>query len=141
MIITDTAISEFKRIHRSLRLWFIVHFIVDVCFAIPIMLFPHSMFSFLGWKMIDPFMARLVAAALFGIGIESFLARNAGYEAFKGMLNLKIIWSVGAIIGITLSLIQGTNGRPLFAWIILIIFIAFNILWITYRILLRKVSK
>ena len=131
----------FERIHSSLRIWFIIHFIADISFAIPIMLMPVTTLRFLGWEMVDPFAARLVAAALFGIGIESFLGRNAGCEAFKGMLNLKIIWSAGAIIGIILSLVEGTHGRPLVGWIILVIFIAFNILWTTYRVLIGKVKE
>jgi hypothetical protein len=105
------------------------------------MLFPREVLGFLGWEVVDPFSARLVAAALFGIGLESFLGRNAGRDAFKGMLNLKIIWSVSAIIGLGLSLVQGTTGRPYFAWIFLAIFIAFNIVWTTYRILLSKTRE
>lgn len=132
---------DFEKIHPSLRIWFIIHFIADISFAIPVMLMPVQTLQFLGWKMVDPFAARLVAAALFGIGIESLLGRNAGCEAFKGMLNLKIIWSVSAITGITLTLAEGTAGRPLFSWVILGIFIAFNILWITYRVLVSKVRN
>ena len=53
-----------------------------------------------------PVRALVSAAALFGIGIESYLGRNAGVEAFTGMLNLKIIWSLSAVVGIALSLLQ-----------------------------------
>ena len=97
------------------------------------MLAPTRMLSLFGWQSIDPFTARLAAAALFGIGIESYLARNAGLESFRNMLNLKIIWSSTAVIGITLSLIEGAQGRPWFSWAILVIFIIFNFLWVYWR--------
>ena len=70
-----------------------------------------------------------------GIGIESYLGRNAGVEAFQGMLNLKIIWSLAAIAAIILTLVL--NGGPLIAYVILLIFAAFSGLWMYYRFLLR----
>ena len=60
----------------SLRKWFVVHFIVDVLIAIPLLVAPRSLLGLPGWSEIDPTMARGVAAALFGIGIESLLCRN-----------------------------------------------------------------
>ena len=83
-------------------------------------------------------MARLVAAALLGIGIESFLGRNAGLEAYAGMLNLKIIWSFVAVVGLVISLIQEEHGGPPAGWMIVLIFLGFNVLWIYWR---RKLSK
>ena len=90
----------------SLRRWFVIHFMVDMIFATPLMLAPVFILKLFGWETVDPIMTRLVAAALFGIGIESFLGRNAGLEAYEGMLNLKIIWSLGAVVGLLISLIQ-----------------------------------
>ncbi len=74
-----------------LRFWFVVHFIVDMLFAIPLFVAPEWLLILFGWDRVDPLTSRLVAAALFGIGIESFLGRGAGIEAFRGMLNLKLI--------------------------------------------------
>ena len=116
---------------KGLRLWFVVHFIVDVIFAIPLFLSPKETLQFFGWTQIDPLATRLVGAALMGIGIESLLGRNASVDAFRAMLNLKIIWSLSAVFGITLSMIQG--GPPPFGWAVLAIFGSFSILWISYR--------
>ena len=124
---TDTQSAQFP---QALRTWFLIHFIVDLLFAIPLMVAPEWMLSLVGWQTVDPFTARLAAAALFGIGIESFLARNSKTETFRSMLNLKIIWSLSAVFGISLSLIEGSQGRPWFAWTILVIFVAFNFLWV-----------
>jgi uncharacterized membrane protein YagU involved in acid resistance len=69
--------------YRWLRFWFIVHFYADIIFAVPIFLFPEYFLRLAGWQSIDPIATRGVAAALFGIGIESYLGRNSGIEAYK----------------------------------------------------------
>lgn len=123
-------------IPKGLRFWFVVHFIADVIFAIPLLVFPVETLQFFGWSQIDPFATRLVGAALMGIGIESLLGRNASAETFRAMLNLKIIWSLSAVFGITLSMIQG--GPPVFGWVALAIFGSFCIVWISYRFCLAQ---
>jgi hypothetical protein len=70
---------------------------------------------------------------LFGIGIESYLGRNAGAETFRDLLNLKIIWSVAVIVGLVLSLAERAQGNPPFAWLVLLIFVGFNLLWVYWR--------
>jgi NADH:ubiquinone oxidoreductase subunit K len=47
--------------------------------------------TLLGFQTVDPVASRLVAAALFGIGIESLLVRRAPLDRFVSMLSLKII--------------------------------------------------
>ena len=123
-------------IPNSLRTWFVIHCIVDVVFAIPMLVAPVAFLSLFGWTTVDPFMTRLVAAALMGIGLESYLGRNAGVEAFQGMLNLKIIWSAVAVLGLLVSVL--TLGGPWMAWLIIAIFVGFNILWAYYRLQLRQ---
>jgi len=117
---------------KGLRFWFVVHFILDVIFAIPLLLFPKETLQLFGWTQIDPLATRLVGAALMGIGLESLIGRNATVDAFRAMLNLKVIWSLSAVFGITLSMIQG--GPPVFGWAVLAIFGSFSILWISYRL-------
>ncbi|MBW1642649.1 MAG: hypothetical protein JRI53_08725 [Deltaproteobacteria bacterium] len=117
---------------KGLRFWFVVHFMLDVSFAIPLLLFPRETLQFFGWTQIDPLATRLVGAALMGIGVESLLGRNATVEAFRAMLNLKVIWSLSAVFGITLSMVQG--GTPVLGWAVLAIFGSFSILWISYRL-------
>ncbi len=51
-------------IPRSLRIWFIVHFVVDISFAIPLFISPLWFLDILGWKTVDPIAARMVAIAL-----------------------------------------------------------------------------
>jgi hypothetical protein len=119
-----------------LRFWFVVHFVIDMLFALPLFIAPAWMLSLFGWQTVDPFTSRLVAAALFGIGIESLLGRKSDAGTFKAMLNLKLIWSSGAVLGLGISLAE-TGGEPFMAWVILALFVAFFFLWAYYRYQLR----
>jgi threonine/homoserine/homoserine lactone efflux protein len=108
----------------------VLHFIVDLVIAIPLILFPEAALSLLGWKTIDPFTSRIAGAALMGIGIESLLARNAGSKVYRAMLNLKIIWSLTAIFGIVITMV---NNGPQMGWVFLGLFTLFCFVWIYYR--------
>jgi hypothetical protein len=125
----------------ALRRWFVVHFVADVVFAVPLFLAPARFLELFGWQTIDPIAARLVAAALFGIGIESLLGRNADVESFRTMLNLKIIWSAAAVIGIGWSLLEGAQGGPIAGWAVFGIFAGFHGLWVYWRLRLRGVPN
>lgn len=132
----DRAIQ--KKVPKALQIWFAIHFAADIIFAIPLLIIPEIFLGFLGWQTVDPVASRLVAAALFGIGTESLLSRKNGYESFITMLNLKIIWSLAAVIGITLSIIQNAHDRAIGTWMILGIFVVFNGIWVWWRIQLPK---
>ena len=118
-----------QTIPNSLKNWFIAHFWIDILFAIPLFFFPKYFLELLEWQSFDPITTRIVAAALFGIGIESYLGRNKDHAGYKGMLRLKIIWSFFASLGILISLLEISNP-PLMGWMILVIFVIFHIVWI-----------
>ncbi len=130
-----------KSMPAGLRFAFVVHCVADCVFAVPLMVDPDGFLRLLGWTTVDPIAARIVAAALFGIGIESFLGRNAGKEWFTNMLDLKIIWSLCASAGIALSLLGGAQGRPVWGWILLLVFIAFNGIWVFFRLRIRSAES
>ncbi|HSG41698.1 MAG TPA: hypothetical protein VLA72_00960 [Anaerolineales bacterium] len=123
-----------KEVPNSLRNWFVIHFYADMIFGIPLLLFPEFIMPMLGWTPIDSISTRVVGAALMGIGIESYLGRNASIEVFRAMLNLKVIWSSSAILGIGLGLWQGGTSA---GWLFLGIFIIFWFVWIYYWRMLR----
>lgn len=124
-----------ESVPQGLRRWFVVHFAADMLFAVPLLVVPQQFLGLFGWQSVDPVTARLVAAALFGIGIQSLLGRNERREAFLGMLNLKIIWSMTAVLGFVVDLVQ---GAPFGVWIFLGIFTAFSGLWWYYRLALSR---
>lgn len=119
----------------SLRIWFFIHFVVDMVFGLPLFFFPRQILTFLGWTTIDPFATRLVGAALLGIGLVSVIRNKEGIESYRSLLTLKVIWSLSAIIGIFVSMVE---GAPTFGWGILLIFVVFSVVWTYY---LRKLKK
>lgn len=119
-----------KEVPKSLRIWFIIHFFVDYAFAIPLLINPFWFLSLFGWKIIDPFASRLVAAALLGIGGISLLEKNNSLDVYKSLLNLKIIWSSAALIGMFVTMFK---GGPIFGWFIFGLYALFFIIWIYYR--------
>lgn len=128
--IHDTAQAAADPVPQALRTAFVIHFWADVLFALPLFVAPEPVLTLVGWQAVDPFTTRLVAAALFGIGIESWLGRNGDASAFRTMLTLKVIWSATAVLGLGWSMLEGAQGRPLFGWVVLGIFVVFHGLWL-----------
>ena len=122
----------------ALRRWFLLHFVVDVVFAVPIFFAPREVLGFFGWVAVDPLAARLAAAALFGIGLESFMGRNSTVEAFKGMLQLKIVWSGFATLGLAWSVAEDGLRYPWIGWVLVGVFAAFHVLWWYWRLRLDR---
>ena len=126
-----------RKVPQKLRYWFIIHFWIDILFAIPLFLIPIDMLQILGWESVDIVMTRLVAAALFAIGIESWLGRNANIDAFLTMLRLKILWSATATLGLLWS-IMSMQSQNVYLWSVLMIFIGFHFVWIYWYQQLRR---
>ena len=122
----------------SLRRWFVAHFVVDVVFGLPLLLAPAALLSPLGWTCLDPVAPRLVGAALIAIGTQSFLGRDEGADTYRAMLNLKLIWSSSAIVGLLAGI---AGGAPPAAWAFLSMFVAFSGVWTYYRIRLLQMSR
>ncbi len=119
-----------KKVPKSLRIWFLIHFIVDMLFAIPLIVIPRYFLKFLGFMSADPFTARLVGAALIGIGGVSLVAHNKGNESYSSLLSLKILWSLAAIVAILWTMIE---GGPFVGWYILGVFAVFSGIWMYYK--------
>jgi len=125
------------KIPAGLRTWFLIHFIVDMLFAIPLLFFPEVIMPWFGWEYVDPVMSRLVGAALLGIGGESLFSRTAALDTFRALLRLKIIWAGGAVLALGLGLL---SGGPLAAWGFLAVFMGFLGVWIYYSIQLSDIK-
>ncbi len=116
-----------QNIPTSLQYWFKIHFLVDILFALPLIITPSWILSLFGFTDITPLLARLVGAALATIGVTSLFTKTK--EQFEIMLTLKIIWSVTAIIGLLWSLAE---GAPASIWGIVMVFVFFSGVWVYY---------
>ena len=121
-----------KAVPESLRKWFVLHAVVDLVFAIPLFFYPEWFLRLMGWPYYDPVTARLVAAALFGIGLESYFGRHGSIDSFRSMLRLKIIWSLAATVGILWTMFA-LPEKPLIGWGLALVFGAFHGLWLYWR--------
>src|SRR3989344_665518 len=123
-----------KEVPASLRVWFVIHFIADYLFAIPLFIAPTWFLSLFGFTIVDPVTARLAAAALFAVGGISLLAFKGSAEVYYSLLQLKLIWSISATVGLLLSLWQGAS---ILLWFVVIIFSLFSGIWSYYLWRLR----
>jgi hypothetical protein len=121
----------------ALRHWFVFHFVADWLFAIPLFVLPVPFLGALGWEHPDSALARVVAAALFGIGTQSLLDRNAKLESFRSLLGLKMMWSATAAVGLLWSAL--TDG-PQATWGFFAVFVGFNALWTYWRIRVGRLA-
>jgi hypothetical protein len=122
-----------KKIPSSLRYWFVAHFVIDFLFAIPLLVAPMATLNFLGLEITTPeatLLARLVGAALIGIGGTSLLANKKGPESYNTLLTLKILWSNMALLAILISILEGAPDQ---IWGLFAIFFVFAIVWIYYK--------
>lgn len=120
---------------KALRGWFVLHFVADWLFALPLFFAPTQFLGALGWTEVDPATARLVAAALIGIGTQSLLGRHGSLDTYRAMLNLKILWSASATLGLAWSALE---GGPVMLWGFVGVFAAFNAVWLYWRAALRR---
>jgi hypothetical protein len=127
--------SSTTTVPASLRTWFVVHFIIDALFAIPLFIAPSYVLGMFGWTTIDPVAGRLVASAFFAIGTTSLIARNADASSYRSLLILKLLWSAAALLGLGINLWQ---GAPPFTWAAFGIFAILLVVWSYYYQRLRK---
>ena len=94
------------------------------------MIAPVATLELFGWETIDPVATRLAAAALLAIGGESLRMRHASLETYRAMLDLKLIWSAAAMLGLGWS---GLTDGPVITWGFFGVFLSFFLLWANYR--------
>ncbi len=122
------------KIPYSLRIWFIIHSIIDILFGLPLLFYPTLTLALFGFSSEETLMARLVGAALLGIGGVSWISKDKGKESYTSLLTLKIIWSLSAIFAIILSI---AKGAPKTSWFFLFLFLGFSIVWVYYQTKMR----
>lgn len=129
-------VSADPQVPAALRWWFVVHFVADIVFAVPLIVAPVAFGTLVGHDAIDPLTARMVGAALVGIGVESLLGRNDQRASFLTMLRLKVLWSSTACAGLLLGLLTG--GPVVVTALLLATFAGFCGLWSFWFVRVRR---
>jgi len=112
-------------LHRA----FMFHAIIDLLFGLPLMIAPEKTLRWMGWDgPVDPVASRIAAAAL--LAGTGYFVKQLSLDEHKLMLDLKLIWSSAAIIGLGLSLWEGAEKA---AWLPLGIFTSFWAMWVYWK--------
>jgi len=72
------------------------------------------------------------------IGGVSYLNNKSGFETYNSLLNLKIIWSVLAVLGILVTMSQGYPSK---GWLFFFIFLVFSLIWTYYKLKINNIFK
>ena len=94
-------------VNKNLKIWFKIHFIVDLLVAIPLIFFTSWTLQLFGFIAENLVIARLLGAGLLGIGGASLFTKTK--DQFEVMLVLKIVWSVSAILVLLWGIITIEN--------------------------------
>ena len=137
-VTSSEARTNAPEVPPALRHSFILHFVADWLFAIPLFFFPEAFLSALGWARVDTVTARIVAAALVGIGTQSLLERHSPLARYENMLSLKCLWSATASLGLLWEVIA---GAPAAVAAFLGIFVSFNVLWTYWLLRVRALLR
>lgn len=117
-------------VSKGLRNWFKLHFVIDMVFALPLLFAPAWTLTLLGLDVTGTLTARLVGAALIGIGGASLWMHKGSKAQFLTMLELKLLWSGSAMVALLLAL---AGGAPLHSTgAIFLIFLIFFFVWLHY---------
>lgn len=118
----------------ALRRSLVLDAIVDGVLGLLLFIAPEPALRAFGWHAVDPIATRLLAAALFGMSGQTWLGRNGDVAEIRAGLNLKVIWTGVAMVGLAIAV---AAGSPALATVALIAFGAFFAQWIYWRIRLR----
>ncbi len=126
-----------QKVPQLLRFWFVVHFAVDIFFAIPLFVFPTQFMALFGLHTCESVSTHLLGASLLAIGSVSMLVNQKKKETFLAILHLNLIWSTTSAVVVLIALIRGAGYL---GWIVFAIFVFFSYIWAKYKIELSKIK-
>lgn len=127
---------EEQNISKFLKYVFLASGLAAFIFGITFILVVEFYYNLLSWPYQDPLVARVLGAALIGLGILQWLSyREKRWENVKNLVIIMIVWHVlGAIVTISG---QFLFNLPLGNLIHIIVFIIFSIAYL-YAFFLQR---
>lgn len=122
-----------KEVPKSLRIWFLIHFVVGISFGISLIAFPRFMMNFFNFYG-PTALARMVGAALFAIGAISLLTCKEKKESYNTILTFNIVWSITVITALLCSIF---SGETIILWFAVGVFFIFFLVWVYYKARLK----
>lgn len=139
-----------KTISRGLKYIFLIHAIISVIFGLGVWLIPGRFMTFLGWVQpiveftvggvtgkapgtvfVDPFVTRLLGAALLALAYSSFQGwRVSQWVEVKLIVQLEAIFCILGILGGIWALTQTVGPIPPIAYAILGLLALYTVAWL-----------
>jgi hypothetical protein len=124
-----------NNITKSLKVWFIIHFIVYTIFGILLIFDPKWPLNLFGIPIVSTLTPRLLGAAFFAIGSISIIVKNDGEDVYRAILTFKMLWSSSAMMAVLFYILEGGNTS---SWFIFAALLMSNCIWTYYRIKLNQ---
>jgi len=127
---------EENTISKYLKYVFLASGLAAFIFGLTFIFFVETYYSLLSWPYQDPLFARVLGAALIGLGILQWLSyREKNWENVRNLVIMMIVWHVlGAIVSISG---QFLFNLPLGNLVHIIVFIVFSIAYI-YAFIIQR---
>jgi hypothetical protein len=134
-------------ISNRLRITFLVHGIISAILGAAMWLIPGRILSLLGWvdefvqlpgsdlsipgqTFVDPFITRLLGAALLALALSSFLGwRATRWEQVAIVVQQETALCVLGVLAFFYVLARGLRPMPLIGWGVMILLAAFTMAW------------
>jgi hypothetical protein len=139
-----------KMISQGLKYIFLIHAIISVIFGLGLWLIPGSFLTLLGWVpttveftvageqgtapgtvFIDPFITRLLGAALLALAYSSFWGwRMNQWIEVKLVVQTEAVYCILALLGGIWAMIRYTGRIQPIAYVIVVLLAGFTVAWL-----------
>ena len=137
-----------KPISQGLKMIFLVHAIVSAILGLGLWLVPGRLLTLIGWvpewitvldtelqvpgtTFVDPFISRLLGAALLALAYTSFQGwRKGQWDKVAQVVQMEAAFCILGFLGLTISLFQTDRNIPAIAYAFVVLLAGFAIVWL-----------
>jgi len=115
---------------KLLKTTFLVHGIVAVVFGVILLVVPGRFLSVLGWRPIDPIMARFVGAAFLALAWGDIRGWSAhSWPEVNILVEVQLAFAALTSLGLLRHLVS-LGPWPAMVWILFGVFVLFAVAWL-----------
>lgn len=147
-----------KPISQGLKIIFLIHAIISVIFGVGLWLAPGRFLILVGWVLpevelwvfetiveapgtllVDPFITRILGAALLALAYTSFKGWRANqWGEVALVVQMEAVFCIVGLLGMIITLILSPDmpvfsqlgGMPAFGWVLMVILAGFTLAWL-----------
>jgi hypothetical protein len=131
VLLSERRTAMQKQITSGLRILFVVHGVVGLVFGLAQLLAAEAYANLVGLPLPDPFLLRLVGAAILGFTASSWLALLATtWNEIRIIVAAEVVWATLGALVMLWAVLAGV--WPALAWVNIIILAAFAVAFAYY---------